>query len=118
MRGLLIQTLSVEGNLQERVYPIGVVALASSLLRSGHQVEILDMNLGKDPFGSVKGKLQSFLPEVIGFSLRNIDPLANKTSSLIPPFLVTVRMASSLLPLAWLIVGGTGFSLFPERMML
>ncbi|MEK6672124.1 MAG: B12 lower ligand biosynthesis radical SAM protein BzaD [Nitrospirota bacterium] len=117
MRVLLIQTLSVEGNLQERVYPIGVVALASSLLRSGHQVEILDMNLGKDPFGSVKGKLQSFLPEVIGFSLRNIDPLANKTSSLIPPFLVTVRMASSLLPQAWLLAGGTGFSLFPERLM-
>lgn len=118
MRVLLIQTPSVEGNLQERVYPIGIVALASSLLRSGHQVEILDMNLEKDPFGSVKSKLQSFLPEAIGFSLRNIDPLANKTSSLIPPFLVTVRMASSLLPQAWLIVGGTGFSLFPERLML
>lgn len=117
MRVLLIQTLSVEDNLQERVYPIGVVALASSLLRNGHQVEILDMNIKKDPFGSVKGKLQSFLPEAIGFSLRNIDPLANKTSSLIPPFLVTVRMASSILPQAWLIAGGTGFSLFPERLM-
>ncbi|MCL4442203.1 MAG: B12 lower ligand biosynthesis radical SAM protein BzaD [Firmicutes bacterium] len=118
MRVLMVQTPSVEGITQERVYPIGIVSLASRLKNSGHEVDLFDMNLEVDPFGALKERLLSFRPEVVGLSLRNIDPLANKTSSLIPPFVVTIRLISSVLPQAWLIAGGTGFSLFPERLML
>jgi putative variant cofactor biosynthesis B12-binding/radical SAM domain protein 1 len=117
MRVLFIQTPSVEGPSQERVYPVGIVILAGSLLRSGHDVEILDMNIETDPFGAVKRKLLSFRPDLVGLSLRNIDPLANKTSSLVPPFLVAARLVASVMPKSWLIAGGTGFSLFPERLM-
>ena len=118
MRVLMIQTPSVEEISQERVYPIGIVLLASHLQGHGHEVSILDMNLEGDPFGALKEKLSAFQPEVIGLSLRNIDPLGNKTSSLIAPFIVTVRFIAAVLPQAKLIVGGTGFSLFPERLML
>ena len=118
MRVLMIQTPSVEDISQERVYPIGIVLLASGLQGCGHEVSILDMNLEKDPYGALKERLLTFQPEAIGLSLRNIDPLGNKTSSLISPFIVTVRMIATVLPQAWLIVGGTGFSLFPERLML
>lgn len=118
MRVLMIQTPSVEEISQERVYPIGIVLLASHLQGHGHEVSILDMNLEQDPFGALKEKLLTFQPEAIGLSLRNIDPLGNKTSSLVSPFIVTVRFIASVLPQAWLIVGGTGFSLFPKRLML
>lgn len=114
---LLIQTISVEGATSERVYPLGIVILAGALPSPGYEVAMLDMNLEADPYGAVKGKLCSFQPDVVGLSLRNIDPLANKTSSLIPPFLVTVRLIAALRPQARLIAGGTGFSLFPERLM-
>jgi putative variant cofactor biosynthesis B12-binding/radical SAM domain protein 1 len=107
----------MEGIAHERVYPIGIVILAGSLHRKGYEVEILDMNLEIDPFGAVKKKLLSFRPDVVGLSFRNIDPLANKTSSLVPPFLVTARLVASIMPKSWLIVGGAGFSLFPERLM-
>ena len=117
MRVLMIQTPSVEGISQERVYPIGIVTLAGRIVASGHEVDILDMNLEVDPYGKLKEKLLSFQPEVVAFSLRNIDPLANKTSSLIPPFIVTVRLVSAVLPETWLIAGGTAFSLFPDRLM-
>ena len=117
MRVLMIQTPSVEGISQERVYPIGIVLLADYLRGAGHEVSILDMNLELDPFGALKEKLLTFQPEAIGLSLRNIDPLGNKTSSPISPFIVTVRLIAAILPQAWLIVGGTGFSLFPERLM-
>lgn len=117
MRVLMVQSPSVEGITQERVYPIGIVSLASWLKNSGHEVDLIDMNLEVDPYGALKGKLSDFQPEVVGVSLRNIDPLANKTSSLIPPFIVTVRLISSVLPKARIIAGGTGFSLFPERLM-
>ncbi|ODA42262.1 B12 lower ligand biosynthesis radical SAM protein BzaD [Desulfosporosinus sp. BG] len=118
MRVLMIQTPSVEEISQERVYPIGIVLLAGLLQSHGHEVDILDMNLERDPFGALKEKLLAFQPEAIGLSLRNIDPLGNKTSSLIAPFIVTVRFIAAVLPQAKLIVGGTGFSLFPERLML
>ncbi|KLU62181.1 B12 binding domain protein [Peptococcaceae bacterium CEB3] len=117
MRVLMIQTPSVEGISQEKVYPIGIVTLASVLKGYGHVVEILDMNLAQDPFAALKEKLLTFQPGVVGLSLRNIDPLANKTSSLIPPFVVTVRLIAAVWPHARLIVGGTGFSLFPKRLL-
>ncbi len=117
MRILFIQTLSVEGVSQERVYPLGIVTLAGCLQERGYEISIVDMNFEHDPFGAVKLRLLSFKPDVVGLSLRNIDPLANKTSSLIPPFLVTVRLVASVMPKAWIIAGGAGFSLFPCRLM-
>lgn len=118
MRVLLVQTLSVEGPSPEKVYPIGIVSLATLLEGIGHEVDLLDMNIEKDPFGALKERLLDFQPQVVGLSLRNIDPLANKTSSLVPPFVAAVRLIAALLPRAWIVVGGTGFSLFPERLML
>ena len=85
MRVLMVQCIAVENASQERVYPIGIVSLAGRLQKSGHEVAVLDMNLGTDPYGALKEKLLSYQPDVVGLSLRNIDPLANKTVSLVPP---------------------------------
>ncbi|GBF35097.1 radical SAM domain protein [Desulfocucumis palustris] len=117
MRVLMVQTPSVEGLSRERVYPIGIVTLATHLKEAGHEVELLDMNIEADSFGSLKEKLLDYRPEVVGLSLRNIDPLANKTSSLVPPFVATVRLVAAFLPGVWIVAGGTGFSLFPRRLM-
>ncbi|MHB8126368.1 MAG: B12 lower ligand biosynthesis radical SAM protein BzaD [Desulfitobacteriaceae bacterium] len=117
MRILLVQTPSVEGFSQEKVYPIGIVTLATHLKKAGYEVELLDMNIEPDQFGALKEKLLSYNPEVVGLSLRNIDPLANKTNSLVPPFVVTAKLVAALLPHVWILAGGTGFSLFPERLM-
>ncbi len=117
MRILMVQALSMEEASPERVYPIGIVCLAGRLSDRGHTVGILDMNMAPDPFGSLKERLLDFRPDIVGFSLRNIDPLGNRTSSLIPSFIVAVRMAAALLPEAWIVVGGTGFSLFPDRIL-
>lgn len=107
----------MEAATSERVYPLGIVLLAQKLLPYGHEIELLDMNLEPEPYGTVKERLETFRPDVVGISLRNIDPLANKTSSLIPPFLVTLRLIAAILPQTRIIAGGTGFSLFPERIM-
>ena len=117
MRVLMVQTPSVETFTSEKVYPIGIVLLAGVLKKKGYLVEIIDLNLDHDPYGVLQEKLLEFRPEVVGFSLRNIDPLGNKNTSLIPQFTAAVRLAAVLLPEARLITGGTGFSLFPERIM-
>ncbi len=118
MRVLMVQSLSTEGFGQEKVYPLGSAILADLLEKAGFEVDFLDMNVAPDPFGSLSQKLRGFRPEAVGISLRNIDPLANKASSLIPPFAATVQLVATLRPQARIIVGGTGFSLFPRRLML
>jgi putative variant cofactor biosynthesis B12-binding/radical SAM domain protein 1 len=117
MRVLFVQTPSVEGAASERVYPIGIVMLAGVIKDSGHEATLLDMNLEPDGFGALKAALQNYSPDVVAFSLRNIDPLANKNTSLVIPFIAAVKMASSLAPSAKLVAGGTGFSLFAKRIM-
>ncbi|MGD0282506.1 MAG: B12 lower ligand biosynthesis radical SAM protein BzaD [Dissulfurispiraceae bacterium] len=117
MRILMVQAPSVEGASQEKVYPIGIVMLAGRLESYGHEVGLLDMNIEIDPYSSLKQKALDFQPDAVGVSLRNVDPLGNKAVSLIPHFFATVRIVSSVLPMAWIFAGGTGFSLFPLRLM-
>jgi len=98
------------------VYPIGVVTLAS-IIKDDHEVEILDLNVEVDPYKALKEKVVHFAPSAIFISLRNIDPLGNKMTSLIPQFGVAVKMISALNSEIKLIAGGTGFSLFPKKIM-
>ena len=117
MRVLMVQTPSVEGISSEKVYPIGIVLLAGRIKSAGHDVEIIDMNLQADPYGALKTRLGEFDPHVVCLSLRNIDPLGNKSISLVPPFVAAARLCASISPGTTILAGGTGFSLFPERLM-
>ena len=114
MRVLFIQALSVEGTSGEKVYPIGIALLAASLLERGYNIDLLDMNIETDPFDAVKNRLLEFRPDVVGLSLRNIDPLANKTSSLVPPFLVTVKLVAAIMPRPGLLPAARRFLCFPS----
>lgn len=70
-----------------------------------------------DPYGELRNQLDTQKPDVVCVSLRNVDPLGNKTSSLIPPFAVTLAFIKKYCPNTKILAGGTGFSLFPERLM-
>ncbi|MEL7660408.1 B12 lower ligand biosynthesis radical SAM protein BzaD [Acetobacterium wieringae] len=118
MKILFIQALSMEGIDIERVYPIGIVVLASQVERcTDHTLTLFDMNMALDPYGDLRQQLESDKPDVVCLSLRNIDPLGNKTSSLIPGFAVTLAVIKRYAPNTRILAGGTGFSLFPERLM-
>lgn len=117
MNILLIQSPSVEDQTKERVYPIGIVILATIAKMEGHTVSLIDMNLKEDPYAAVKTAVKEKDYDLIGISLRNIDPLANKNVSLVPPFLTLISLLRTLTPQSKIIVGGTGFSLFPQELM-
>ncbi|MEG0379604.1 MAG: B12 lower ligand biosynthesis radical SAM protein BzaD, partial [Eubacterium sp.] len=115
---LLIQAISMEGIDIERVYPIGIVTLASCIEKSGrYDLDIFDMNMALDPYGELRERMQSYHPDIIGISLRNVDPLGNRTTSLIVPFAITLSFIRRYMPDVPLLAGGTAFSLFPERLM-
>ena len=96
------------------VYPMGLDYVAGAI-SDKHRVRILDMNLHDlDSLGQL---VAGFAPEVIGISLRNID---NTDSSTPQEFLsdyqtlvTTIRQHSKAL----IVLGGSGFSILPERFM-
>lgn len=101
------------------VFPLGMAVLASALISSGHDVRQLDcLALGGD-----RKKIQSlcteFRPQVIGFSLRNVDNVDSLTSHThwalheVRELISFVRSFSD----APLMMGGPGFSLMPEQIL-
>ena len=119
MRVLMVQTPSVEGISSERVYPIGIVLLAGCLKGAGHDVEIIDMNLQADPFGALKNASWR-IPSArcLPFTPEYRPPWEQEHFP--RPALCRAelrRLCSSISPGTTIIAGGTGFSLFPERLM-
>jgi len=98
------------------VYPIGIDYVATAL-RGRHEVRVLD--LACEGSASVLGQtLREFRPQVVGLSLRNIDNVEAATPyGFIPEIeqvVASIRAASD----ARLVLGGPGFSIFPEALML
>ncbi len=97
------------------VYPLGLDHVAAAL-RPDHAVRVADLNpLGGN--GALGRAVADFAPDVVGLSLRNID----NTDAADPRSFVdryreiaeTVRRNTS----APLILGGSGFTLFPAELM-
>ncbi len=97
------------------VYPLGLDYVASSI--SGrHRVKIADINVGGKA-QSILDLLRDFDPEVIGISIRNIDNVdASDSRNFIKKYrdlILAIRKNSG----AVILLGGSGFTIFPERLM-
>lgn len=97
------------------VYPLGLDYVAGAIA-DRHEVRCLDMNCLADE-QSLAGAIQSFGPQVVGISLRNID----NTDSRNPAGFVDhyqrlcgqVRRCTR----APIVLGGSGFTIFPNEIM-
>ncbi|MEG1096735.1 MAG: B12 lower ligand biosynthesis radical SAM protein BzaD [Clostridiales bacterium] len=116
MKILMIQSPSVEDQTKERVYPLGISILGTIAQNHGDDVRIVDMNMEKDPFATIIEEIKKDT-DLVCISLRNIDPLANKNVSLVPPFITTISLIRAHKPNVKIIAGGTGFSLFAKDLM-
>ncbi|MBW2707676.1 MAG: cobalamin-dependent protein [Deltaproteobacteria bacterium] len=97
------------------VYPLGLDHVADAI-RSRHEVRITDVNtLGEtNALGHI---IDGFSPDVVGMSLRNIDNTDQVNQrSFIDEYLDLAHTIRKCTP-APLILGGSGFTLFPEEMM-
>lgn len=99
------------------VAPIGVAYIAKALKDAGHDVRILDICFANDYYRDIRFILKSFLPEVIGISIRNIDNLTCKKSVFYLPGIKDVIDFIRNNISAPLVVGGSGFSIFPEEVL-
>ncbi|MBD3369216.1 radical SAM protein [Candidatus Fermentibacteria bacterium] len=112
MRIILAQAPA--GRPEPPVFPLGLAFLAGQL--KGHDIRAIDLALHRDPAAALRRAVGSFDPDVIGFSLRNIDDSSYPiTYSYFLPFGEVVRSLED-----WngtVVVGGTGFSIYPRQVM-
>ena len=95
------------------VYPLGLAYLSGALCNQGFDVKIWDALF---PDGSVEECIAAYRPDYVGLSLRNIDNVqCHSPKSFIHDLLDNCRRirASTTAPL---ILGGSGFSVFPKEL--
>lgn len=96
------------------VYPLGLSHVASALERAGHTVLMLDMNRDRD---TLEKRITGFDPAVAGLSLRNIDDVDIEKKRFFVPDLVSAVKRVRGATRAKIVIGGSAFSLFPERLL-
>jgi len=117
MRLLLAQVPTSHLGAKEKVYPLGLSRLAS-LVPDDVEKQVLDMNICLDPWADLKERLETFGPDVVALSFRNLDPLAGHQASYLSSLKTAAMMVRTLAPRARILAGGPAFSLFGKRLML
>jgi hypothetical protein len=113
-----MRVLLVSGNTHAQpfpVYPIGLDYVAGAI-SDHHQVRIFDINTQEDG-ATLARAIEGFVPEVIGLSIRNVDTSdATRPDGFFANYrdLVASIRAQTTAPL---VLGGSGFTIFPETMM-
>ncbi len=115
MRVLLIQAISTH-DCGEVVFPLGLARLAAVIGRR-HEVQGLDLNFSPFPWPELVHTLDDFRPQMVGISFRNLDPLAGNLLSFVPHLKTLAALLKKHVPAATLVLGGSGFTLFAERLM-
>ncbi|MFH1024001.1 MAG: radical SAM protein [Planctomycetota bacterium] len=55
------------------VMPFGMCCVASAVEKAGYDVKILDLCFAKDPAREIETAVETYTPDVVGVSIRNID---------------------------------------------
>jgi radical SAM superfamily enzyme YgiQ (UPF0313 family) len=96
--------------------PIGLSYISSSLKNDGHVVALMDLMFVKNPHNEIDEKIQTFKPDIIGFSIRNLDNqyMLNSETQL---FEIKEYVKIALKYNIPAILGGPAFTTFPAQML-
>lgn len=112
MKVLLISANTERTNILP--LPLGAALVAAAARRAGHDVTLLNLMFEGDTKSAIQDCVAEFRPEVIGISVRNIDDQNMADPKfLLPPVREVVATCRGLCD-APIIVGGAGYSIFPE----
>ena len=101
------------------VPPIGEAYLAAYLLEQGHDVKLLDLTLSNDAKRDIAKAVNSFNPQVIGVSIRNVDSTTYPGNLFfyLPVKNLILYIKELVDPKVPVILGGAGFSIFSEEIL-
>lgn len=98
-------------------YPLGISYLSEYLHKNGHETSILDLLKEDDEKLALKNEIESFNPDLIGFSIRNIDNTIESIPKLYyANFKELIDFVKSITSTE-IILGGAGFSILPDEML-
>lgn len=99
------------------VFPLGLAYIASMI--NDHELVGWDPNIEQNAMDKLKNVLESFNPDVVCVSFRNVDSVfSDRPRSYYDPFVTMVKSIKQILPSCKLVVGGAGFSIFAEEIMI
>jgi len=116
MKILLVQAYNGRYEQEEKIFPLGLCYIAESL--KDHEIQMIDLNLFPRPLYELKRIMESFVPDIVGISLRNIDTTQKRD-----PFYYfknlepIIHLVKQLDPFVKLVLGGAGFSMFAREIM-
>jgi len=96
------------------VFPLGLAQVNAALRAAGHETRWVDCLADAAP---IEGTLDEFQPDFVGISLRNIDDVAFKKRETFYGTLFALCERIRQRSAARIIVGGSGFSIFPQRLL-
>ncbi|MCP4180841.1 MAG: radical SAM protein [bacterium] len=103
-------------NINLGISPIGLAYISYPLKQIGYNVDIFDAAQSNKPDEEFNLKLDSFCPDIVGFSIRNID---NQSMLDYHTPLPKVRkfVANVVNRNITSVLGGIGYSVFPEQLL-
>ena len=115
MRVLLISANTSDINMS--TLPLGLVSVATAAKTAGHWVVLLDLLSQQEPQKQVQAAIEKMRPEVIGISVRNIDDQSMENTKFMLQEVKDVVAACRAHSQAPIILGGAGYSIFPESVL-
>lgn len=99
------------------VIPVGACMIAETAQNAGHKVRLLDLMFEREPLNAIQEELKRFKPDVVGFSIRNIDNNDMQSPSFyIKELLPLIDTVKRKIP-ANIILGGAAVSVMPEALL-
>ncbi|MEI8373849.1 MAG: radical SAM protein [Planctomycetota bacterium] len=96
------------------VLPLGLAMVAAATRRAGHEPRFLDLLGSQDPLAAVRWAIGEFQPAVIALSIRNVDDQSMQDTKFLLEPVQDVVAACRATSQAKIVVGGAGYSIFPE----
>ncbi len=100
-------------SLPDPVFPIGLACIAAALKADHIPFRILDLCFETDYEAAISGAVESFHPDIIGLSLRNVDNVSFPNGVSYLPFYRRVVDVFRKNSNALIVIGGSGFDLLP-----
>ena len=114
-----MRVLLVSANRERKpspVVPLGLLWVAAAA-RHEHEVALLDLCFSPDPIRALGERIAEFRPDVVGLGMRNLCGNTYQHSDAIVDWYATVARAIRAATTVPFVVGGSAFSLQPERLL-